>query len=208
MHFCFLTKLVAMRAMSLASCYLIPPFRHACALLDDNKARALAQMAEEWTWLLKAEAVCAAGHIVAPLDLMHFRLNTVVRLIYVARERDAEDALELLRTCTCHIGDSRLIEVVHQKAKDSLRDARHSQKSKVGKQYAVIRTEALKSRGIPEVHVSDADKVDCPSVVSDNFVKLTHPNSHVSCRTLLQGQEVTTILLFLLSLHFRSANIM
>ena len=76
------------------------------------------QMAEEWSLLLQGEARYAAGEDIAPMDYMHWRLRTPARLLYLAHERDSHsassDALELLKTYTCHVGDSRIVEKLDQ----------------------------------------------------------------------------------------------
>ena len=88
MHLSFLSLLLSNRAQSLASCYMLPPNRYAGALAVEHRESGLQQMAEEWKLLLRGEALAAAGHEVPPLELMHFRLNTVVRMLLVAQERD------------------------------------------------------------------------------------------------------------------------
>ena len=122
MHFSFLRLLLSNRAQSLASCYMLPPNRYAGALTVEQRELVLQQMAQEWDLLLKGEALAAAGHELPPLELMHFRLSTVVRMLLVAQERDGltggAEALHLLKVCCCHIGDSRFIENTHQKAKE------------------------------------------------------------------------------------------
>ncbi|CAE6958908.1 unnamed protein product [Symbiodinium sp. CCMP2456] len=185
MHYSFLTALLCKRVQSLSAYFLLPPMRYACCLhpTPETKTGSQEKMAREWKWLLKGEELQAAGQDVPPLDLMHWRKRSVVRLLFLAQERDEKlgtaEASHLLQTFTCHVGDTRIVENCHQIAKDSLRDARHSQKSKVGKMDSVINSGVFKERGIPAVEVTDVQKADAPKVFPQAFDKLTHPNTHV-----------------------------
>ena len=111
MHFSFLRLLLSNRAQSLASCYMLPPNRYAGGLAADGPG--VGSIVEG-----RSLGSCE----LPPLELMHFRLSTVVRMLLVAQERDGltggAEALHLLKVCCCHIGDSRLIENTHQKAKE------------------------------------------------------------------------------------------
>ena len=62
---------------------------------------------------------------------------------------------------------------------DSLRDARHFQKSRVVKMQQVIRSGVYKSRKMESLTVTDEEKVLCSAGVSAAaFNPMTHPNTH------------------------------
>ena len=63
---------------------------------------------------------------------------------------------------------------------DYLRDARHNQKSRVCKMFAAATSNALASRKVAHIKVTDQEKVDCPTVRPGAFDPLTHPNSHAA----------------------------
>lgn len=74
-HATFLLKLLGKRSSSLASFYLIPPFRYAGVLDASSAAGTLERMMDEWTLLLDLEAQDRAGVTVKPLSAMTWRLN-------------------------------------------------------------------------------------------------------------------------------------
>ena len=62
---------------------------------------------------------------------------------------------------------------------DSLRSARHNQKSKSGKMKAVINTKVHASRHIESLKVEEEEKIDAPYDASmKRFNRMTNPNGH------------------------------
>ena len=122
-HFSFLMTLLEKRTQSLASYFLLPPFRWAGVLHPQSKASTLAQMRQEAECLLRAEAQAASGQSMKPLQKIQWRKNNANRLLLLASEQDNlkgyRDTEELLKCCTTHMGDSRIVENVHQEAKAS-----------------------------------------------------------------------------------------
>ena len=129
LHFQCLVELVGRRVQSLAAYYLRPPLRYSGALLNGKEEEILTQMKLEWSMVLEAEN---CGKNVPPLAAMHWRLNSVNRLMLLLNERsflssqeasaaaaDRAGTLHLLRLCSCHLGDTRIIENGHQMAKAS-----------------------------------------------------------------------------------------
>ena len=107
-HFDVLVKLMNKRCQSLTATYLLPPLRYA-GVLDPAKALETQQiMLREWNFLLKA-----------PLQAMNWRLATLPRLCFLASERSLEEVANIMKCCTNHIGDSALVENVHNQAKAS-----------------------------------------------------------------------------------------
>ena len=124
----------------------------------------LAQLLKEWEVLLAMEAREAAGEDVKPLQCMHWRLNSVTRLGFLAQELDAlsqqplstEGAgIPIMKACTQHLFDSAIVENTHQGAKDIMKDARHNFRSRVHKMHAVINTAALQSRDLNHVKATE-----------------------------------------------------
>ncbi|CAE7263564.1 unnamed protein product [Symbiodinium sp. CCMP2592] len=192
------------RVQSSASYYLRPPFRYAGALLAESRETTLRQMHADWAAVLKAEKAMAGGAGMEPLKEMHWRLNSVNRLIHLIRdmaevasttaERRAynNQVVELLTFVSTHLADTVIVENTHQMAKDALRDARHFQKSRTGKQVACIRCSAIPSRGVPCLKVSDDQKATASAGKSSSFDKLTHPNTHALKKEFQRLMETKT----------------
>ena len=112
-HFSCLCALLEKRVQSLSSFYLRPPIRYAGILMQ-----------QEWDCLLAAESEHAqCKSIIQPLTVMHWRLNQVNRLAFVTCERDrvlqGNDTASIIKLCVCNIGDTAIIENIHQQAKDT-----------------------------------------------------------------------------------------
>ena len=123
-HFAFLTHLLKMRTMSLCAEYMLPPNRFAGLLSPDGACHASSYMATDWDLLLRAEAAAAAGQDVWCLPNVHWRLNTVFRMIMCLNQTAHKkgvfphEAAHLVCLCIQHLGDSAIVENVHQLAKD------------------------------------------------------------------------------------------
>ena len=99
-------KLMEGRAVSLSSFHYLPPFRYSHMLSEDAAtARAAQELAlEDFEALLNAEAAEAAGFEVEPLACMHWKLNPMIRDIYLAHEQDEA----IGRSCQPHSAAMRL----------------------------------------------------------------------------------------------------
>ena len=185
MHAIFLLKLLGKRSSSLASFYLIPPFRYAGVMDGATSAATFHQMMAEWESLLEAESKDRAGEKVNCLGAMTWRLNAVTRLCYLAHEQDLlcrvqlteqGSGLAISRAICQHFGDSAIVENCHQGAKDIMREARHNMRSRVSKFHAAFHTAALGARLVNQVTVPDWDKV-IQKPKQKEFVSMTNPNS-------------------------------
>ena len=166
----FVLTLVQKRAKSLVAAHLKPPFRYAG--LHSFDARTVAatskRMQHEWTCILEAERARAQNAALLPLDSMHFRLTSFVRLHYMSNELDllkglsgtsGAVALQYTKASICHLGDTVHIENIHLSAKELLKESRHNSASRVTKLSAVFRTKVFESRKVPHLAVSSAEKV-------------------------------------------------
>ena len=126
LHFNFLLRLLCKRAQTLCPLYLLPPNSFSGLLCSGNIAEETTEkLAQHWDLVLQAEAASAAGEAVHSLKSIHWRLNTVHRVLMCLnqaawkRGAPATEAAHVARLCVENIGDSALVENVHQIAKDS-----------------------------------------------------------------------------------------
>ena len=183
-HFEFISRLLAKRATSLASFFLLPPLRYAPILDPTWEFAGRQQMLYDWQAILYLEACNLAGKHVEGLSSLAFLDSSYCRLSYLLNEKgvlkkdDGDQIKTLLRHALMHLGDTACIESTHSSAKDSMRDARSNFKSRVSKYYHCIASKVLSSRKtshvtISEVEMATAKVKDMPSVVEE-----THPNNH------------------------------
>ena len=128
-HTEFLENLLQCRAMSLASAFCLPPMRYCHVLSGKGQESQAAQAVavREFKALLAAES---ASHttVVGPLKCMAWRLSPFNRAVFLAHEEDVHrgtshaKALHLVHT-KC-LGDSRIIENLHQHGRDLQRSAK------------------------------------------------------------------------------------
>ena len=122
-HFNFLVRLLKMRTQTLCCLYLLPPYSFAGLLVDHLEQETSATMDQQWELVLRAEADAAAGAQVLSLKNMHWRLNTVYRLVHCLNQRARRlqlapaEARHLVWRCVEHLGDSAIVENTHQIAK-------------------------------------------------------------------------------------------
>ena len=130
LHVRHLVDLVGRRVQSLAAYYLRPPLRYAGALLREKENETLEQMRAEWQVVLEAEKQAASGQPVPALASMRWRHNSINRLCMLLNERahlqsspghsqasDKSSVLHILRLCSAHLGDTRVVENCHQMTK-------------------------------------------------------------------------------------------
>ena len=161
MHVDFVCKLVGKRAGSLFSFYKAPPVRYASLLLPEKSAATQKLMLSDWRHILKLEHARACGHVVEGLQSCQFLSSSYTRLAYVLNEIDflqgSAQAHVLMRHALEHLGDSACIESTHSSAKDMLREARHTFRSRTHKFHACISSKVLESRQTPHNTISEAE---------------------------------------------------
>ena len=180
MHVELFDKLLETRAMSMAAFHLLPPhcYDHSLAPELEVAARARDSACKHWSMLLEAESAQNQGVFIGPLQYMHWRHNPLIRTLFLAYEEDrragregaADSAAWKLQTVLArHPGDSRLIEVAHQKAKDVFRSSKQNTFSNTRIMAQILASNVLEKRGLQVAKGSTADKV------------IATPPKHVRC---------------------------
>lgn len=173
-HIDLLDKIIEHRAQSLVSMHETPPLCYAHVLSVDQQdvIRACNQACKDWETLLEAEAAAREGAKTDPLQHMHYRHNPVTRVVYLAFEQDRQNGQEgiqgrseahhLLSVLTRHPGDSRLIEVAHQQAKDVLRSSKQNTFANTAIMSQVLSSKILEGRKMDVLKATPADKAHAP----------------------------------------------
>ena len=168
-HIDLLAKLLETRAMSLAVFHLLPPSLY-CHLLsfDPDVARQAHDLAmAHWKILLQAEEAEAAGALVKPLSTIYWRFNPLVRALFLAFEEDAykcqvytseSQAMKLQLLFTQNLGDSRLVENIHQHGRDLCRASKSNSMSNVSIMANILKCGVLEGRKIPVVTAKETLK--------------------------------------------------
>ena len=191
MHSRFAVSLLSERAISLVAQCCRPPFRYAGLCQAEHFTATRDRMQHEWEVVLLAEQLVALGHEIPPLTQAHCLKTAFVRLHFLANEMDirrqkthdvANGALMAQIACR-NLGDTVLVENVHQKTKDLLMAARHNQIGKANKFQAVINSGVFKGRDIPHIQVPDELKAHASlgKKGQDSLTKITaacHPGTH------------------------------
>eukprot|EP00435_Cladocopium_sp_Y103_P052500 s248_g16.t1 len=169
-HIELFNQLLEQRSMSLVSFHCMPPNAYAHAL-SPNTAVAMQgfKLAEKhFHTILQLEEAELAGAEIKALRLVYWRLNPLVRILFLAYEQDLllgractpkSQALVFQRLLSQHMGDSRMIEVAHQHGKDLLRSSRQNNFSNLRIQANTLRSGALEERQTPMVTFTNAQKV-------------------------------------------------
>ncbi|CAE7304304.1 unnamed protein product [Symbiodinium sp. CCMP2592] len=150
----------------------------------------IAKRAGTKLWAEEIHAVLGNGFFDGLIHL----IRDMAEVASTAAERRAynNQVVELLTFVSTHLADTVIAENTHQLAKDALRDARHFQKSRTGKQIACVRCSAIPSRGVPCLKVSDDQKATAAVGKSSSFDKLTRPNTHALKKELQRLMETKT----------------
>ena len=168
-HIDLLAKLLETRAMSLAVFHLLPPSLY-CHLLsfDPDVARQAHDLAmAHWKILLQAEEAEAAGALVKSLSTIYWRFNPLVRALFLAFEEDAykcqvytseSQAMKLQLLFTQNLGDSRLVENIHQHGRDLCRASKSNSMSNVSIMANILKCGVLEGRKIPVVTAKETLK--------------------------------------------------
>ena len=201
-HLDFASKLVAKRSMSLMAQYCRPPLKYAALLSQDlaTAQKMQQQMQKDWKNILHLESSDAQGEHISGLDSLSCIRESICRVAFLLNKRDILDktkhAQAIVKTLTISLGDTQCIENTHQSAKDSLRDSRHNQRSRVQKFKACLDSKVLQTRKTDHVQVNELELALQSARALPPFVPLTHPNTHKL------GREFQDLMQFKSSSHW------
>ena len=168
-HVSLFSKLLEQRAMSLSVTYQMPPNLY-CHVLSPSLevARAAHDLAiKHWNILLEVEGAELEGVNVKPLKVIHWRLNPLIRCLFMAYEEDeakhmffsgTSSSRKLQRTLSKHIGDSRVVENIHQHGRDLFRSSKSNTFSNIAIMSNALRSKVLEGRKVPVVSAENIDK--------------------------------------------------
>eukprot|EP00434_Breviolum_minutum_P020595 symbB.v1.2.018159.t1/scaffold1437.1/size118820/2 len=168
-HTDLFNKLMETRSQSLVAFHCLPPnlYNH-CLAPSIAVARAAYDLAmSHWRILLAAEEARNTGEDVKPLKSMHWRLNPLVRVLFMAFEEDLikgtllsihSSALRLQRVIGQHLGDSRLIENIHQHGRDLFRASKANSISNTAIMSNALRSKVLDQKKVPMVNAEESQK--------------------------------------------------
>lgn len=109
-----------------------------------------------------------AGVGIKRMSHLHWRLNPLIRTLFLAYEQDAakgrvgaEDsaAAQLQLLFTSHLGDSRLVENIHQHGKDLFRGSKANVMSMTAIMANALRSNVLESRNVGTITFEQMQKV-------------------------------------------------
>ena len=158
-HCDVLSKLLETRSMSLASFHCLPPciYSHALSPSPTIAMPAFDLAVKHFSILQEAESAQGSGASVTPLDHMHWRHNPLLRTLYLAYEqdkalrrfgKDESSALKLQRVLSQHLGDSRVIENIHQHGRDIFRNSKANSISNTAIMANALRSKVLEQRKV------------------------------------------------------------
>lgn len=146
-------------------------------------------MQDAWEVLLDLEGRDAKGEHIPGLDAMHFLKESITRVCFLLNERDLKChgslASVIMRALILHLGCTSCIENTHQSAKNTLRQARHNQRSRVHKYKACMDAadaKILQSRQVPHVSINELELAVASVKSLPRVIPLTNPNSHKMSR--------------------------
>ena len=209
-HLDFLTKLLAKRSMSLAAQYLRPPIRYCPMWSTSQKDQAniletKEKMQEDWQAILELEKRYCMGEHIPGMEAMHFLKESITRVCFLLNEQDlingTADAQVIMQCLINHVGCTSVIENTHQSAKDTLRQARHNQRSGVHKFKACIDAKILQSRQIDHVSISEVELALARAQNLPQVLHLTHPNSH-KMKKGVSAPDASQVRISLVAQHF------
>lgn len=173
-HCELLEKLIANRAMSLVAFNELPPntYHHSLATDAVVAKSARDKAVNELKVLLQVEAASNQGAVVGPLADLHWRFNPAIRTLMLAYEQDrmlgregaaGSQARKLQEVLAQTLGDSRIIEVGHQQAKDLLRSAKTKTFANTTVMAKLLASTCVKDRNVDTVKVESGTKVQAPA---------------------------------------------
>ena len=168
-HIDLMDRLLQTRAQSLAVFHCLPPnlYNHLLAPSPQTALSASELALTHWKKLLKAEEAELAGEAVKPLKTMFWRFNPLVRTLFMSYEQDAAKgkflsidsaALRLQRVIAKNLGDSRVIENVHQHGRDLYRASKAKSISNTAIMANCLRSGVLEQRQVPMITADAVQK--------------------------------------------------
>ena len=163
-HMNFLEHLLHTRAMSICTANCLPPMKYSHVLSEDKQASAAATAlaVRDFKALLAAES---ASHetVVKPLQAMAWTQSPFCRVVLMAHEEDhfsgTNHAKALHTVAARTLGDSRIIENIHQHGRDLQRSAKHDSFGDTKIFANVLRSGCLEEREVPICKAQNAEKV-------------------------------------------------
>lgn len=168
-HADLFSKLLETRAQSLSAFYCLPPnsYNHVLAPSPEVVRQAHKLAIGHWAKLLDAEAAENEGQEIKPLRAMHWRLNPLNRCLLMAFEQDEAQkkvctmdsaARRLQLAIGKNLGDSRVIENVHQHGRDLFRQSKAKTIGNTSIMANALRSGVLDGRDVPMVNAVLAEK--------------------------------------------------
>ena len=168
-HCDLLDKLLETRSESLAAFHCLPPslYHHILAPSTDVAIKAHNLANKHWQILLAAEDAANEGVDVKCLKHIHWRRNPLIRCLFMAFEQDkATQGFFTARSCarrlqkviSQNLGDSRVIENVHQHGRDLFRASKANSISNTAIMSNALRSKVLDQRQVPMVTADEASK--------------------------------------------------
>ena len=163
-HASFLECLLNSRSMSLTSTFCLPPLRYCHILSEDTQQKESAQALAMADFMALLDAESASHQMnVKPLNQMAWRLNPLIRTVYLAHEQDhytsSSHAEQLHLVITKSLGDSRIIENIHQHGRDMERASKNDWLGDTKLMAHVLRSGCLEERKVEMVRATNAEKV-------------------------------------------------
>lgn len=163
-------KLLEQRAMSLCAYHTLPPlsFSHVLAPSAEVSLQAHNLANQQWKILLEAEMADNEGADVQPLSFLHWRKNPFARLVFMAFEEDqvkrraftSESAAgRLMRVVAQTLGDSRVIENVHQFGRDLFRQSKANSFANTTIMANCLRSKVLEGRKVDCIGAETIEKI-------------------------------------------------
>ena len=168
-HTDFFEKLVEQRVHSLTSFYLLPPmcYAHLLAPSPQIARQAHALALKHWRVLLAAEGAKNEGMDLQALQTMHWRHSPFIRTILLAFEQDehrrlfftSESAsMRLMQVVAKNLGDSRLVENIHQFGKDLFRESKSNTVTNTAIMSNALRSKVLEGRKVQCINAEVVQK--------------------------------------------------
>ena len=168
-HLDLMSKLLETRAQSLTSFHCLPPnlYNHVLAPTPVVAGQAHSLAVEHFKILLEVEGAYNEGVDIRALAHIHWRLNPFIRALYLAYEEDKfkaqvftvnSSAMKLQRVVAETLGDSRLIENIHQFGKDTFRSSKSKSMSNTAIMASALRSKVLEGRKVDVVKADVSEK--------------------------------------------------
>lgn len=173
-HVDLFTRLLEQRSTSLAVFHGMPPlsYAHILSPLQDVAREAHRMANKHWKILLEAEGASLEGVQIHALKHMHWRLNPLMRVLLMAFEEDEKrhaffsgdsSARRLMLVIAKNIGDSRIVENIHQHGRDLYRTSKTNSLSNTAVMSNALRSGVLEQRKVDMVSFDAVAKAMGPT---------------------------------------------